>query len=41
MSQWIIAVGLHKGRINGEDWVRSQELIEKNANKRYRANIKN
>lgn len=41
MSQWIIAVGLHKGRINGEDWVHTQELIEKNADKRYRANIKN
>ncbi len=41
MSQWIIAVGLHKGRINGVDWVHTQELIEKNADKRYRANIKN
>lgn len=41
MSQWVIAVGLHKGRIKGTDWVRTQELIEKNADKRYRANIKN
>ena len=41
MSQWIISVGLHKGRIKGRDWINVQELLEKNGDKRYRANIKN
>lgn len=41
MTDWIIAVGLHPGRIKGIDWIRIQELIEKNAQKRYRAKCKN
>ena len=41
MTEWIIAVGLHPGRIKGIDWIRIQELIEKNSQKRYRAKCKN
>lgn len=38
---WIIAVGCHSGYIKGIDWIKVQELIEKNADKRYRANSPN
>lgn len=41
MSEWIIAVGLHPGYIKGIDFIRIQELIEKNASKRYRAKTTN
>ena len=41
MSDWIIAVGLHPGYIKGIDFIRIQELIEKNSSKRYRAKCKN
>lgn len=41
LEKWIIAVGLHSGYISGIDWVRAQELIEKNADKRFRAKCKN
>lgn len=37
MQEWIIAVGLHKGIIAGKEWVAVQMLIEKNADKKYRA----
>ena len=33
MSDWIIAVGLHPGYIKGIDFIRIQELIEKNSSK--------
>lgn len=41
ISDWIIAVGLHPGYIKGIDFIKIQELIEKNSSKRYRANCKN
>ena len=41
ISEWIIAVGLHPGYIKGIDFIRIQELIEKNSSKRYRAKCKN
>lgn len=34
---WIYAVGLHPGIIPGEEWVYVQRLLEKNADKKYRA----
>jgi len=37
MDEWVIAVGLHEGFIDGKDWVKVQELLEKNSDKRYRA----
>lgn len=37
IDDWIIAVGLHPGLIPGKEWVAVQMLIEKNADKRYRA----
>ena len=39
IEEWIIAVGLHQGIIDGRDWVAVQMLIEKNADKKYRAAI--
>lgn len=41
MSEWIVAVGLHQGYIKGIDFIKIQELLEKNSSKRYRANCKN
>lgn len=38
MEEWVVAVGLHKGIIRGIDWVRVQDLLEKNSEKRYRHN---
>lgn len=37
IKDWIIAVGLHPGIIPGREWVAVQYLIEKNADKKYRA----
>lgn len=37
MSEWIIAVGLHPGIIPSKDWIAVQILLEKNADKTYRA----
>lgn len=41
MSEWIVAVGLHPGYIKGIDFIKIQELLERNSLKRYRANCKN
>lgn len=40
MEEWIVSVGLHKGIIEGLEWIRVQDLLEKNSEKRYRAKEK-
>lgn len=41
MKEWIVSVGLHKPAIKkGIVWVRVQELLEKNKEKRYRSDCK-
>ncbi len=35
-SEWIIAVGKHPGIIKGSDWVRVQNMIERNRSKTFR-----
>ncbi|CCQ95964.1 Resolvase, N-terminal domain protein [[Clostridium] ultunense Esp] len=35
-SEWIIAVGKHPGIISGKDWVKVQNMIEKNRTKTFR-----
>lgn len=37
MEDWIIAVGLHEGFWSGKEWIKIQDLLEKNADKRFRA----
>lgn len=37
IEAWIVAVGLHQGRISGRDFINVQTLLEKNADKKYRA----
>ena len=36
-SEWIVAVGEHSGFLKGSDWVKIQDIIDKNKEKRYRA----
>lgn len=36
ISEWIISTGLHEGFITGRDWIKAQEILEKNVDKRYR-----
>lgn len=41
IKDWIVSVGMHKPAIKkGIDWIRIQELLEKNKDKRYRADCK-
>ena len=40
IEDWIIAVGLHKPILKGIVWIRVQKLLEKNKEKRYRAQYK-
>lgn len=40
MKDWIISVGLHPPAVSGITWIRVQELLEKNKEKRYRAERK-
>ena len=35
-SEWVIAVGLHRGIIPGNVWIRAQELLENNRSKAFR-----
>lgn len=37
VEDWIIAVGLHKGCIEGKDWVEVQKILERNKSRAYRA----
>lgn len=41
ISEWIVAIGKHKGVISGKDWVEVQQLLDKNADKRYRKPAQN
>ena len=36
ISEWVIAVGKHKGVITGKDWVGIQEMLRQNSDMRYR-----
>lgn len=37
IEEWIVAVGLHKGCIKSNTWIKVQDLLEKNVDKRFRA----
>lgn len=36
VTDWIVAVGKHKGFISGNTWVQTQNLLDMNAERRYR-----
>lgn len=36
VGEWIVSVGQHPGLIPGRDWIRAQELLERNRAKTYR-----
>lgn len=36
ISEWIIAVGKHKGIINSQEWIEAQKIFEQNKSKSYR-----
>ena len=35
-SDWIVAIGKHKGIISGKEWVEVQELLDRNSDMKYR-----
>lgn len=41
ITEWIVAVGKHKGVINGKDWIKVQNLLNVNKVKSYRMPRKN
>jgi len=36
ISDWVIAVGMHKGIIKGKDWINVQKILSENTNKYHR-----
>ncbi len=36
MEEWIVSVGGHEGTVDGETWVRAQNLLDRNSAKGYR-----
>ena len=41
ITDWIVAVGKHKGFISGKDWIKVQKILEMNKTKSYRKPQKN
>ena len=41
VEDWIVSVGKHEGIISGKQWVEVQDILDKNASKRYRKPGKN